>query len=98
MSINRPIAFTSSILLGLALFIYRQLGSKSLLHLLQNLAFCGSCKDVQMLELSATYHPKQPTSPAGTFTKYVFANADFNVSNIDGLNTFHSMGGGGYNL
>ncbi|KAJ8896678.1 hypothetical protein PR048_002023 [Dryococelus australis] len=29
----------------------------------------------------------------GSFSQFVFDNTDFNVCTIDGLNTFHAMGG-----
>lgn len=36
---------------------------------------------------------KQQLVPMRTFCHYVFYNADFNISTLDGLNTFHILGG-----
>ncbi|CAG9771348.1 unnamed protein product [Ceutorhynchus assimilis] len=53
----------------------------------------GSYYDAIMLKLSAIYHPQEPP-PTDTFTQFIFDNnADFNVVTLDGLNTYHSMGG-----
>lgn len=91
-SIIRPRSFISSVLQGIAFFIHRKFGSKSLLKLLSNLGFSGSYYDATMLELSAIYHAQEPLPPE-TFVQFVFDNADFNVATLDGLNTFHSVGG-----
>ncbi|CAG4984765.1 unnamed protein product [Parnassius apollo] len=52
----------------------------------------ASYYDAQRLELSTIHHTEEPI-PIGTFIQFVFDNADFNVSTLDGRNTFHSMGG-----
>lgn len=88
----RPRSFLSPILNSLALLIHRKFASKSLIQLLAALGFCSSYHDAQQLELSAVYHPDEPM-PDGIFTQFVFDNADFNVATLDGLKTFHSMGG-----
>lgn len=62
------------------------------MSLLSNLGFCGSYHDAQQLELSNIHHPQESTS-SESFCQYIFDNADFNVSTVDGWNTFHSMGG-----
>lgn len=90
-SIIRPRSFISSVLHGIAFFIHRKFGAKSLIDLLANFGFSGSYYDANMLELSAIYHPQEPL-PTDTFTQFIFDNADFNVATLDGLNTFHSMG------
>lgn len=88
----RPRSFLSPVMHGIALFIYRKFGSKNLINLLARLGFSASYHDAQQLEISTIYHPSEPT-PRGTFCQYIFDNADFNVATLDGLNTFHSMGG-----
>lgn len=88
----RPRSFVSSILHGLALFIHRKFGSKSLIQLLASLGFSGNYHEAQQLEMSLVYHPKAPALK-DVFCQYVFDNADFNISTIDGWNTFPCMGG-----
>ena len=94
----RPRSFLSPVLHGIALFIYRKFGFKNLVNLLACLRFSATYHDAQQLELSTIYHPSEPI-PIGTFSQYIFDNADFNVAlnlamwHLDGLNTFHSMGG-----
>lgn len=88
----RPRSFISPVLHGLAFFIHRKYAAKNLINLLANLGFSASYNDAQMLELSAIYHPVQ-SRPSGIFSQYVFDNADYNVTTLDGLKTFHSMGG-----
>ena len=63
-----------------------------MVNLLTHLGFSASYHYAQQLELSTIYHKSEPT-PAGTFSQYIFDNADFIVATLDGLNTFHSMGG-----
>lgn len=88
----RPRSFMSSIMTSLALLIYRKFASKTLVNLISSLGFCSSYHDAQNLEISAMVH-SQPRFKAGSFTQFVFDNADFNVCTLDGMNTFHSMGG-----
>lgn len=91
-AIIRPRCFISPILSSIALFIYRKFGSKQLVSLLCNLGFSASYHDAQQLELSNIHHPQESIS-SESFCQYIFDNADFNISTVDGWNTFHSMGG-----
>lgn len=59
-------------------------------NLLACLEFSASYYDTRQLELSTIYYLSEP-SPIGTFSKYIFDNID--VATLDGLNTFHSIGG-----
>ncbi len=88
----RPRCFISPILTGISLLIYRKYGSKNLVDLLSKLGLSASYYDAQQLELSTIHHTEEPI-PIGTFIQFIFDNADFNVSTLDGWNTFHSMGG-----
>ncbi|CAK1580968.1 unnamed protein product [Parnassius mnemosyne] len=88
----RPRCFISPILSSIALLIYRKYGSKNLVDLLSKLGLSASYYEAQRLELSTIHHTEEPI-PIGTFIQFVFDNADFNVSTLDGRNTFHSMGG-----
>ena len=62
------------------------------MSLLSKVGLSASYYDAQQLELSTIHHPQEPI-PSDTFCQYIFDNADFNVSTLDGWNTFHSMGG-----
>lgn len=90
-SATRPRSFISPLQLSVAIFLYRKFGSKNLLTLLANLGFSASYNDAQLLEAAATMQPEAEMSPEA-FCQFICDNADFNVSIIDGLNTFHSMG------
>jgi len=91
-SVVRPRTFLSSILNSLSLLLYRRYASKNLVNLLSSLEFCSSYYEAQTLEMSAVVHA-QPAFKAELFNQFVFDNADLNVCTIDGLNTFHGMGG-----
>lgn len=70
---------------GTSVYLHRKFGSKLLIDYLSNLGLSASYSEAQMYELSSlalSHH-----------VQYVFDNADFNVSTIDGHNTFHQMGG-----
>lgn len=56
------------------------------------MGFCASYYEAQILEMSCIANDK-PVFKGGSFNQFVFDNADFDVCTIDGLNTFHSMGG-----
>ena len=77
---------------SLSLLLLRKYGSKRLIDVLTNLGFCSSYYEAQTLEMSALMHA-QPTFKSDSFSQFVFDNADFNASTIDGLNSFHAVGG-----
>lgn len=56
------------------------------------MGFSATHYQVDQLEMSC-FKQKQQFIPMKTFRQYVFDNADFNISALDGLNTFHSLGG-----
>lgn len=87
----RPRSFKSPLLLGIASLIHQKYASKTLLDLLSSIGFCASYKEVTKFELSAIFHPQNEREPE--FKQFIFDNADFNTKTIDGLNTFHAMGG-----
>lgn len=55
------------------------------------MGFSASYNDAQLLEAAATMQPEAEMLPEA-FCQFICDNADFNVSTIDGLNTFYSMG------
>lgn len=89
---SRPRSFLSPLLISVVAFLYRKFGSKNLVTLLSNLDFSALCNKTQLLEASASLQPDAEMS-LRVFCQFVFDNADFNICNIDGLNTFRSMGG-----
>ena len=88
----KPRSFISPIKLGVAAFIFKKIGSKTLIDVLSSLGICSSYSDVKVLETSLVVAPPEVIKPGG-FVQYVFDNCDFNVSNLDGFNTFHNMAG-----
>ncbi|CAH1155651.1 unnamed protein product [Phaedon cochleariae] len=88
----RPKSFLSSLQIGLGAFFSRKYGSKDLLKVLSALGFCASYEEIVTFETSALFHP-QKTIMNNSFSQFVFDNADVNINTIDGLNTFHTMGG-----
>lgn len=88
----RPRSFISPIQTGLALTLHRLFGSKYLIDLLSSLGLCASYHETN-LYLSSLIAAGSPNIGAEAFTQFVFDNADVNVRTLDGLNTFHAMGG-----
>lgn len=89
----RPRSFISSLLNGIGVYLYRRFGSKHLIDLLSAFGFSSSYTDASLLELSTILQSEKPIIEKGTFCQFVFDNADFNVNTLDGLGTFHAMGG-----
>lgn len=56
------------------------------------MSFADYYKEVQRFE-HALISGGEPTYHLGSFTQFVYDNADFNVATVTGHNTFHSMGG-----
>lgn len=73
------------------MYVHRKFGSKLLIDVMSKLGLCHSYDEVLLYETSslAVCVPEDRDS----FHQFVFDNADFNVNTIDGLNTFHQMGG-----
>jgi len=96
MSAMRPRSFSSQLLIGLSVFLYRRYGSKRLIDILANFGFCAPYKETVLYEISAVYHPPLTILPpeSGTLIQYAADNADqcINVSTLDGHNTLHVMG------
>ncbi|GBM54505.1 hypothetical protein AVEN_228118-1, partial [Araneus ventricosus] len=89
----RPRSFISSLLNGVGVYLYRHFGSKHLINFLSSLGFSCTYTDASVLELSTILQPRKPTTQKNAFLQFIFDNADFNVNTLDGLGTFHAMGG-----
>lgn len=60
--------------------------------MLNKLGLCSSYYSVQLYEASAIVH-SSPKIDDEAFVQFVFDNADHNIMTLDGLNTWHCMGG-----
>lgn len=79
-------------MLGLGLYLHRNFGTKRAIDIFSNFGFCSSYTDVYIFETSSLLYPQPDVAP-NSFSQFVFDNADFNISTLDGYNTFHTMGG-----
>lgn len=89
----RPRSFISSLKIGLGAALNKKFGSKSLLNILSSLGFCCSYDEALLFEASVVSAPNNAVIDPESFSQFVFNNADQNVNTIDGLHTFHAMGG-----
>lgn len=80
------------LMLALGVLLYRKYGSKDLPEILSSLGLCCSYYDIQLLEASIILCEEQPMYNE-PYLQYVFDNCDHNTATIDGLNSFHCMGG-----
>jgi len=72
--------------LGLGLYLHRSFGTKRAIDIFSNFEFCSSYTDVYVFETSSLLYP-QPDVDPNSFSQFVFDNADFNISTLDGYNT-----------
>lgn len=94
MAATRPQSFLSPILIAIAVYLHRKLGSKQVVEMLSHLGFCASYNEAVLFESSAVTNSSSCEETLDEkFIQFVFDNADFNVRTVDGFNTFHSMGG-----
>jgi len=56
------------------------------------IGLCATYNEVMIFK-SSVLVISQPTFISGAFCQYIFYNADHNINTLDGLNTYHSMGG-----
>lgn len=89
----RPRSFISSMKIGLGAVLNKKFGSKSLLNILSALGFCCTYDEALLFEASVVSAPHNVDIDPESFSQFVFDNADHNVNTIDGLHTFHAMGG-----
>lgn len=92
-SSSRPRSFLSPILIGLSAMLHKKYASKSLLDSLSCLGLCASYAEILRFEASIVADPDIHSFSSECFIQYIFDNADVNMCNIDGRNTFHAMGG-----
>ena len=91
-SAARPKSFLSSLQISLSVFLHRRFASRQLIDILAKLGVAASYKEtlryVNSLVRTASVNIREDG-----FLQYIFDNADFNIRTLDGLGTFHSMGG-----
>ncbi|KAE8743484.1 hypothetical protein FOCC_FOCC010907 [Frankliniella occidentalis] len=93
-SAARPRSFLSPLQHALSVYLHRSFASRHLVDLLHSLGVCSSYTDAANYEKSIIEHAKPAITDTGNvLVQFVFDNADFDISTIDGLNTFHVMGG-----
>jgi hypothetical protein len=88
----RPRSFLSPIQTGIGLTLHRLYGSKHLIDVLASMGVCVSYNEVNQY-MNSLIGSGSPKISEEAFIQYVFDNADVNVRTLDGLNTFHAMGG-----
>lgn len=88
----RPKSFMSPLHLATGIYLNRKCGSKTVINILAKLGVCASYHSVALHEISAMKSNVIKIEPSA-FLQYVFDNADHNPSTLDGLNSFHCMGG-----
>ncbi|PHT96242.1 hypothetical protein BC332_34832 [Capsicum chinense] len=92
MSAARPRSFLSPLQLSVAVLIYKKYGSKRLIDVLESLSVCSSYHEAKKFEVSSIMRTPLEIDQ-NSFSQFIFDNADFNTQTIDGLQTFHAMGG-----
>lgn len=92
-SATRPRSFLSMVHVGLAVHLHRLYGSKNLIQALSCMGFCASYNEANLYVTSALLGNNREIVEQNSFIQYVFDNADINIRTLNGLGTFHSMGG-----
>lgn len=88
----RPRSFVSPIQMGLCIYLNRKFGSRHIIDLLSTLGICSSYYE-NVNYLNGSLDCAQPIIDKNGFCQFVFDNADINVCTLDGLGTFHTLGG-----
>ena len=85
-------SFVCPVLIGLAIHLHRQFGSKQLVELANNIGFCLSYAEANKYEISLVEQSRSKIDSSG-YIQFDFDNADFKIRTLTGLGTFHSVGG-----
>ena len=88
----RPRSFISPLQIGLSVFLHRTYGSSLLIDILSGMGFCSSYSETMKYQDSAMVNSIPKVSENG-FVQFVFDNADVNTRTLDGMGTFHALGG-----
>ncbi|KYM97251.1 hypothetical protein ALC62_12065 [Cyphomyrmex costatus] len=88
----RPRSFLSTLQIGVGTYLYKKFASKNLINILSAIGLSASYSEVTRFERACINRPQSKVLE-GSFSQFVFDNADFNTNTIDGRGTFHAMGG-----
>ncbi|CAG9761451.1 unnamed protein product [Ceutorhynchus assimilis] len=91
-SATKPRSFSSPVLLGLAVYLFRKIASRNIVQAVSHLGFCSTHSDVSQFEHSAV-KSWNPDINEKSFSQFVFDNTDFNINTMTGKDTFHAMDG-----
>lgn len=89
---TRPRSFVSTLQVGLSVHLHREFASRRLIDILHALGVASSYAETKLYEASILANC-EPVIAETAFVQFVFDNADFNSRTLDGLGTFHCMGG-----
>lgn len=92
-SFVRPRTFLSSVLIGLSSMIHKKFAAKGLIDAMSHIGLCASYHETTLFESSIINDPEQYKIFGDSFVQFSFDNANHDVNTIDGLGTFHTMGG-----
>lgn len=88
----KPRSFYSPLLLSIGSWIYKKIGSHTLIQQLSLLGICSSYHYIRILESSSINSNNITISKeALKLIQFGYDNCDINVNTIDGLHTFHNM-------
>lgn len=90
MSAARPMSFISPLQLATGIAFHRKFGSRKIIDICHGLGFSSSYSEIGRYEVCATLQSNR--SLKDHFIQIVSDNSDFNISTIDGRNTFHFLG------
>lgn len=88
----RPRSFQSPIISALGLYLSRQYGSKNLNTIGSSLGFTPSYYETEVYLQSLLKESKVEIEEE-CFFQFVFDNIDINVRTLDGMDTYHALGG-----
>ena len=83
----------STLRLSLGTYILRKTGSKLVINVLSAVGLLPSYHNLRLYEASTVMDPPKMQVEDDAFVQFVFDNTDHNVRTLDGLHTFHSLGG-----
>lgn len=89
----RPRSYLSPFLIALGVYLYRKYDSRMMVDMLHTFGMCCSYDEARRYQASLLAAGTPFPNNEEAFVQFVFDNADWNVSSLDGKKSFHSMGG-----
>lgn len=93
LSAVRPRSYLSPFLIALGVYFYRKYDSRMMIDILHTFGMCCSYDEARRYQASLLAAETPFPDNEEAFVQFVFDNADWNVSSLDGNKSFHSMGG-----